>query len=140
MEPDAVGGLTARTELAGLRREHPAYRIDREPRGSGYRYVATALGLSLRPWCVVTSDLSELRSALADPCSRSIGQVTGSDPPDDGPDGYPQAIADDYPGWGVTHANGRWTAWCPAVTVAADTADDLRAAIEQAITGESEGG
>lgn len=125
-------------DLAALRREHPAYRIDREPRGSGYRYAATALGLTLRPWCVVTSDLRELRSALAAPCCRSLGQATGSDLPNAGPDGYPQAIADDYPGWGVTYADGRWTAWCPAVTVDAETAAELRAAIEQAITGGSE--
>jgi len=25
-------------------------------------------------------------------------------------DEYPQAIADDYPGWGITHAGGQWTA------------------------------
>ena len=139
MEPDAVGGVTGRMELAVLRRENPAYRIDREPRGSGYRYAATAIRLSARPWCVVTSDLGELRSALAASCCRSIGQVVGSDPPNDSPDRYPQAIADDYPGWAVTHANGRWSAGCPAVTVPADTAGELRAAIEQAITGESEG-
>ena len=51
-------------------------------------------------------------------------------------DEYPQAIADDYPGWGVEHGNGQWTAWCPAVTVHATTAAGLLAAIEQAITGD----
>jgi hypothetical protein len=51
-------------------------------------------------------------------------------------DEYPQAIADDYPGWGVRHHDGRWTAWCPAITVHAATAAGLRAAIEHAITGE----
>ena len=49
-------------------------------------------------------------------------------------DEYPQAIADDYPGWGVKHADGQWTAWCPAVTVHASTAAALRAAIEQTLT------
>jgi hypothetical protein len=53
-------------------------------------------------------------------------------------DEYPQAIADDYPGWGITHTDGQWTAWCPAVTVHAATAADLRAAIERAITGDSQ--
>jgi hypothetical protein len=48
---------------------------------------------------------------------------------------YPQAIADDYPGWTVTRGYaGRWTAACPAVTVHANTAADLRAGIEHAIT------
>jgi hypothetical protein len=51
-------------------------------------------------------------------------------------DEYPQAIADDYPGWEVRHHDGRWTAWCPAITVHAATAAGLRAAIERAITGD----
>jgi hypothetical protein len=88
---------------------------------------------------VVTSDLRELRSVLAAACRRSISQVAGSDPPNDSPGEYPQAIADDYPGWGVMYTNGQWTAWCPAVTVHAETAAGLRAAIEHAITGGSEG-
>jgi hypothetical protein len=50
-------------------------------------------------------------------------------------DEYPQAI-DDYPGWGIEHEDGRWTAWCPAITVHATSAAALRAAIEQAITGD----
>jgi hypothetical protein len=49
-------------------------------------------------------------------------------------DEHPQAIADDYPGWGVRHVDGQWTAWCPAITVHATTAADLRAAIEAAVT------
>jgi hypothetical protein len=53
-------------------------------------------------------------------------------------DEYPQAVADDYPGWGIMHEDGQWTAWCPAVTVQATTAAGLRAAIEQAITGDGE--
>lgn len=51
-------------------------------------------------------------------------------------DEYPQAIADDYPGWGVKREDGRWIAWCPAITVHASTAAGLRAAIEQAISGD----
>jgi hypothetical protein len=51
-------------------------------------------------------------------------------------DEYPQAIADDYSGWGVKHEDGRWTAWCPALTVRSTTAAGLRALIEHAITGE----
>jgi len=53
-------------------------------------------------------------------------------------DEYPQAIADDYPGWSITHHDGQWTAWCPAVTVHATTAAALRAAIEQAITSDGQ--
>jgi hypothetical protein len=49
-------------------------------------------------------------------------------------DEYPQAIADDYPGWGIKHEDCQWTAWCPAVTVHAATTAGLRAAIEHAIT------
>ena len=49
-------------------------------------------------------------------------------------DEYPQAIADDYPGWGVGHTDGQWTAWCPAITLHAPTAAGLRAAIERAIS------
>jgi hypothetical protein len=48
-------------------------------------------------------------------------------------DENPQAIADDYPGWGVKREDERWIAWCPAVTVDATTAAGLRAAIEAAI-------
>jgi hypothetical protein len=51
-------------------------------------------------------------------------------------DEYPQAVADDYPGWEVGHAGGRWTARCPALTLHASTAAGLRAAIERAICGD----
>ena len=48
-------------------------------------------------------------------------------------DEYPQAVADDYPGWDVRHHDdGQWTASCPAITVQATTAAGLRAAIERA--------
>jgi hypothetical protein len=52
---------------------------------------------------------------------------------------YPQAVADDYPGWGVEHTDGRWTAWCPAITLHAPTAAELRAAIERAISPDADG-
>jgi hypothetical protein len=55
--------------------------------------------------------------------------------PADTGDEYSQAIADNYPGWGIEHVGGQWTAWCPAVTVNATTAAALRAAIERSITG-----
>ncbi|HCU96698.1 MAG TPA: hypothetical protein DHU96_29860 [Actinobacteria bacterium] len=64
--------------------------------------------------------------------------MTSSQPPA-GEDEYPQAIADDYPGWGIKYDDGRWAAWCPAVTVHATTATALRAAIEKAITGDAQG-
>jgi hypothetical protein len=64
---------------------------------------------------------------------RSLIAAADNKPADD----YPRAIADDYPGWEVRHANGHWTAWCPAITVHAPTPAGLRAAIEQAITGDS---
>ena len=51
---------------------------------------------------------------------------------------YPQATADDYPGWGVKRDASRWTAWCPAVTVHVTTAAGLRAAIEDVIVGEED--
>jgi hypothetical protein len=50
---------------------------------------------------------------------------------------YPQAIADDYPGWDVRYHDGRWTASCPAITIQATTPAGLRAAIEQAICPDS---
>jgi len=57
-----------------------------------------------------------------------------ADRPPSAPDEYPQAIADNYPGWGVKHHDGHWTATCPAITVHADTASGLRAAIEHVIS------
>jgi hypothetical protein len=47
---------------------------------------------------------------------------------------YPQAIADDYPGWTIINDDGHWTASCPAVTVHAGSPAGLRAAIERAIS------
>jgi hypothetical protein len=50
---------------------------------------------------------------------------------------YPQAVADDYPGWDITCDEGQWTARCPALTLHAPTAARLRAAIEFAIGDEA---
>jgi hypothetical protein len=47
---------------------------------------------------------------------------------------YPQAIADDYPGWYIQHHNGHRTACCPAITVHATSSAALRAAIEYTIS------
>jgi len=84
----------------------------------------------------VAADPAELRAALAAslPPLRPP-PLTGGHVSAEGE--YPQAIADDYPGWHVRHHHdGRWTAWCLAITVHAATAPALRAAIEQAITGQ----
>ena len=56
----------------------------------------------------------------------------------EGYDEPPQAIADDYPGWGIRYEAGQWTAWCPAITIHAPTATALRAAIERAISGDDD--
>ena len=109
--------LLPRTDdLPILRQQFPGFEIWREDTGDRTRYVARRRHTWLSPHTVVTADPDELRAAL-------------------GRDEYPQAIADDYPGWGVKHHNGQWTAWCPAMTVHADTAYGLRAAIEHAING-----
>jgi hypothetical protein len=52
-------------DLTDLRHEHPAYQIDQEDHYGHRRYTAIALGLATRPWCVITTDPAELRSALA---------------------------------------------------------------------------
>jgi hypothetical protein len=59
--------------------------------------------------------------------------VTGSH--DGAAEDYPQAIADDYPGWAVTCHDDQWATRCPAVTAHTASAATLRAAIEHAITG-----
>ena len=61
-----------------------------------------------------------------------------TEPPHASPDEPPQVIADDYPGWGIRYSDGRWIAWCPAITVHAPTATALRAAIERAIGGDGD--
>lgn len=62
-----------------------------------------------------------------------LGEAARATPAQPEPEEYPQAIGDDYPGWGIRHENGQWIAWCPAVTVHAASAAGLRAAIERAI-------
>lgn len=103
-------------DLPILRQQFPGFEIWREVTGDRTRYIARRRHTWLSPHTVVTADPDELRAALSQ-------------------DEYPQAIADDYPGWGVEHQDGQWTAWCPAITVHADTAYGLRAAIEHAIDG-----
>ncbi|HEV2376812.1 MAG TPA: ATP-binding protein [Streptosporangiaceae bacterium] len=44
-----------------------------------------------------------------------------------------QAIADDYPGWDISHDGHWWSATSPAVSVQADTPDGLRSALERII-------
>jgi hypothetical protein len=73
-----------------------------------------------RPGC-------RLRS-LAPVAARILGGVAWKAQPE-----YPQAVADDYPGWDITCDDGQWTARCPAMSLRAPTAARLRAAIEHAI-------
>jgi len=103
-------------DLPILRQQFPGFEIWREATGDRTRYVARRRHTWLSPHTVVTADPDELRATLHQ------GE-------------YPQAVADDYPGWGIKHQDGQWTAWCPAITVHADTAYGLRAAIEHAING-----
>ena len=112
--------------LSDVRRDFPNYRIWREIVGYRVRYAARGLRLGARPYAVVAADLGELRAALA----------AGGEPGAGGEAEYPQAIADDYPGWDVTRDGGLWTERCPAVIVGAPTGAALRAAIERAIGGE----
>jgi hypothetical protein len=112
------GSALSADGLAALRREFPAFQIWEEAAGVRIRYVARGLRLGTRPYTVVTGDPTELRAALA----------AGTAGPE-----YPQAIADDYPGWDIICDDGQWTASCPALTVRAPTSAGLRAAIERAI-------
>ena len=122
-------------DLARLHAEFPGYRIWHEITGTRARSVAVRRYHGTTPHTVVTADPAELRAALAAslPPLRPQPLTSGhASPAGD----YPQAIADDYPGWHVRHHHdGQWTAWCPAITVHATTAPALRTAIEQAITG-----
>lgn len=131
-DPSAVAA-----DLASLHAEFPGYRIWHEITGDRARLVAVRRDHGMSPHTVVTADPAELRAALAASTIPPPRPLTGGDPDASGE--YPQAIADDYSGWHVRHHhNGRWTAWCPAITVHATTAPALRAAIEQAITGTSD--
>jgi len=71
--------------------------------------------------------------SFAPVATRIIGGVGRKAPPE-----YPQAVADDYPGWRITCDDGQWTARCPALIIRAPTAARLRAAIERAIGGEAD--
>jgi len=129
---------TVAADLARLHAEFPGYRIWHEISPGHARLVAVRRYHGTSPHTVVTADPGELRAALAAslpplrPHPLTSGHASSEGE-------YPQAIADDYPGWHVRHHHdGRWTAWCPAITVHAITAPALRAAIEQAITGTSD--
>ena len=90
----------------------------------------------ISPHTVVTADIAELRAGADRPPAGTHPAVTRIGHLPGGAEEYPQAIANDYPGWGVGYEAGQWTAWCPAMTVHAATSAGLRAAIEQAITGD----
>jgi len=125
---------TVAADLARLHAEFPGYRIWHEITGNRARLVAVRRHHGISPHTVVTADPAELRAALT--ASRPpLPPRSLTSGPADTTGEYPQAVADDYPGWHVRHHNGRWTAWCPAITVHATTAPALRAAIEQAIIG-----
>jgi hypothetical protein len=129
---------TAAAGLASLHAEFPGYRIWHEITGDRARLVAVRRHHGTSPHTVVTADPAELRAALGASLPPLRPQSLTSGPADASGE-YPQAIADDYPGWHVRHHHdGQWTAWCPAITVHAATAPTIRAAIEQAITGNND--
>jgi hypothetical protein len=72
------------------------------------------------PHTVVSTDPDEMRAALSQPARPPARD-------------YPQAIADEYPGWDVRETALGWVASCPAVTLTADGPAELRAAIERVI-------
>lgn len=123
-------------EVARLRADYPGWRIDRTSR---HWFAVSRNGGPQREAVVLNGlVLSQLRRQLERwhrdcPDQTRNSLMAERDEP-------PQAIADDYPGWMVVHQNGEWTAWCPAVTVRAASAAELRALIEAAITecGEAE--
>jgi hypothetical protein len=108
-----------------LQQQFPGFRIWQEFAGGRVRYVARRISPGPGLHTVVTADLGELHAALSPGC-----------PPGPVRADCPQAVADDYPGWGVRCQDGSWTAWCPAVTVHAASAAALRALIDQAIAGD----
>jgi hypothetical protein len=123
-------------DLAALQQDFPAFSIWQEATGKRTRLVAVRRHRGISPHTVVTADPAELRAVLARHQRIQANPLTIGHPGHQ--DEYPQAIADDYPGWGVKREDGRWTAWCPAFTVHAVTAAGLRAAIEQAITSDGQ--
>jgi hypothetical protein len=52
-------------ELADLQQDFPGYRIWQEPMGDRLRLVAVSRNPGVSPHTLVTTDLAELRSALA---------------------------------------------------------------------------
>ena len=107
-------------QLSALQAQFRGFSIWREISGERCYYSARRRYPSLHPHTLVTSDPDELRDILTAVTEQSANE-------------YPQAIADDYPGWAVREDNGQWVAACPAVAVRADSAAELRTAIEQVI-------
>jgi hypothetical protein len=58
-------------ELADLQQDFPAYRIWREALGDHVRLVAVTRQPGASPHTVVTADVTELRTALTRPASRT---------------------------------------------------------------------
>src|SRR5579862_4202406 len=112
-DPDA-------TALADLRAAFPQFTIWHDIGPGRPRYTARCRQPGTRPHTVVTSDPAELHAVLA----------AATEPPGE----LPQAIADDYPGWHITRTGRWWHASCPAMTLQADTPGGLRAALEHAIS------
>src|SRR5690242_7512925 len=91
---------TVAADLANLHAEFPGYRIWHEITGTRARLVAVRRHHGTTPHTVVTGDPAELRAALAASLPPPRPQPLTSGAPDPGGE-YPQAIADDYPGWHV---------------------------------------
>jgi hypothetical protein len=69
--PGASDGITEWITLASDLADRYHVQLDGLDTGRGLRYVAIARSLAIRPYCIVTSDLGELRLAL------SSGDETG---------------------------------------------------------------
>lgn len=110
--------------LDSVRGRFPGFLIWREFAGDRLRYVARRAGPGAGLHTVVSADLGELHDVLS--------AASAADP---APEESPQRIAEDFPGWGVRYEGGKWTAWCPAITVQAASPAAVRALIEHAITG-----
>ena len=65
--------LVRQRELADLQQDFPGYRIWQEPMGHRIRLVAVRRKPGTSPHTLVTTDVAELRAALADsePASRT---------------------------------------------------------------------
>lgn len=121
-------------EVAHLRADYPGWRIDRTSRhwfavsrnGGPQRESVVLHGLVMASFSPSYAANWSDGTTTAPAKTRNDLMAERDEPP--------QAIADDYPGWMVVCEDSQWTAWCPAVTVQAASADELRALIEAAIT------